>query len=192
MYSHSTRRAFIYTLLLSLLLLFFLFLHLVVCKSKWHHLEQPKHVKSTKLFSNPKSENELDSELKIDMEQMKIYNDSDSDMEVLDDENSISFCSSCRSARSWQKTNFGLTLFQFQSNSYEITGNLNEDASLDFFKLFFDQNLVQIIVNETNKFQANTTIRAKQRTESRYESAECNVGLCVTDCFQDYHILKYF
>ncbi len=34
---------------------------------------------------------------------------------------------------------------------------MNEDSPLDFFKLFFDQNLIQIIVNETNKFQANTT-----------------------------------
>jgi hypothetical protein len=39
---------------------------------------------------------------------------------------------------------------------------------------------------------ANTTIRAKKRAESRYECAECNVGLCVSGCFQDYHTLKYF
>jgi hypothetical protein len=109
------------------------------------------------IFSNPESENESDSELEIDMEQMKIDNDSESDMEVSDDKNSLSSCSSSQSARSWQKANFRPKLFQFQSNNCGKTGNLNEDSPLDFFKLFFDQNLIQIIVNETNKFQANTT-----------------------------------
>ena len=109
------------------------------------------------IFSNQESENESDSELEMDMEQMKIDSDSESDMEVSDDENSLSSCSSSYGARSRQKANFRPKLFQFKSNNCGIIGNLNEDSPLDLFKLFFDQNLIQIIVNETNKFQANTT-----------------------------------
>ena len=39
---------------------------------------------------------------------------------------------------------------------------------------------------------ANTTRRAKRRAVSRYECTECNVGLCISGCFRDYHMLKYF
>jgi hypothetical protein len=39
-------------------------------------------------------------------------------------------------------------LFQFESNNCGITGSLNEDSPLDLFKLFFDQKLIQIIVDE--------------------------------------------
>jgi hypothetical protein len=39
---------------------------------------------------------------------------------------------------------------------------------------------------------ANTTIRATKSTKTRYECTECNVGLCISDCFRDYHTLKYF
>ena len=109
------------------------------------------------IFSNPESENESDSELETDMEQMKIDSNSESDMEVSYDENSLSSCSSSHGARSWQKANFRPKLFQFESNNCGIIGNLNEDSPLDLLKLFFDQNLIQIVVNETNKFQANTT-----------------------------------
>lgn len=39
---------------------------------------------------------------------------------------------------------------------------------------------------------ANTRTIAKKRAVSRYECVECNVGLCISDCFRDYHMLKYF
>lgn len=39
---------------------------------------------------------------------------------------------------------------------------------------------------------ANTTKRAEKRAESRYECADCNVGLCILDCVRDYHTLKCF
>ncbi len=39
---------------------------------------------------------------------------------------------------------------------------------------------------------ANTVRRAKSRRDTSYESIECDVGLCLTDCFKDYHTLKAF
>ncbi len=39
---------------------------------------------------------------------------------------------------------------------------------------------------------AKTTTRAKTRTDTRCECTECDVGLCISGCFQDYHTLKYF
>ncbi len=39
---------------------------------------------------------------------------------------------------------------------------------------------------------AKTTTRPKKRTDTRYECTECDVGLCISGCFQDYHNLKYF
>lgn len=39
---------------------------------------------------------------------------------------------------------------------------------------------------------ANTAKRAKKRAESRYECADCNVGLCISDCVRDYHTLRCF
>ena len=39
---------------------------------------------------------------------------------------------------------------------------------------------------------ANSTRREKKRFESRYECAEYNVRLYISNCFQDYHTSKYF
>ena len=93
----------------------------------------------------------------MDMEQVKINGDSESDMKVLEDKNSFSSCSSSHGTRSWRKANFRPKLFQFERNNSGIIDNLNEDSPLDLFKLFFDPNLIQIIVNKRNQFQANTT-----------------------------------
>ena len=38
----------------------------------------------------------------------------------------------------------------------------------------------------------NTVRRVKSRRDTSYECVGCDVGLCLTDCFEDYHILKAF
>ena len=62
---------------------------------------------------------------------------------------------------------------------------MNEDSPLDIFKLFFDQNLIQIIVNETNKFQANST--------DEYASLQSHQAHWYpTDCQEMYFFLATF
>jgi hypothetical protein len=39
---------------------------------------------------------------------------------------------------------------------------------------------------------ANTVNRAKARRDTSYECIQCDVGLCLIDCFEDYHSLKAF
>ena len=39
---------------------------------------------------------------------------------------------------------------------------------------------------------SHTTKREKSVKYTRYQCEECNVGLCVTDCFKAYHTLKHF
>lgn len=39
---------------------------------------------------------------------------------------------------------------------------------------------------------AHTVRRDKSRTDTLYECIECDVGLCVADCFKEYHTLKVF
>jgi hypothetical protein len=112
------------------------------------------------MFYDGESENEIDSETEDGSEIGEhSSSDSGSDIEISDDDNIFSTARSSRSSslRSWQKGNFRPKLFQFQSNNCGISANLSGDSPLDLFKLFFDQKLIQIIVNETNKFQANAS-----------------------------------
>jgi hypothetical protein len=37
---------------------------------------------------------------------------------------------------------------------------------------------------------SNTERRAKERSDTRYQCTECDVGLCITDCFKDFHALQ--
>jgi hypothetical protein len=39
---------------------------------------------------------------------------------------------------------------------------------------------------------SHTIIRGKSVKYTRHQCEECNVGLCATDCFKVYHILKHF
>ena len=39
---------------------------------------------------------------------------------------------------------------------------------------------------------SNTTRRQKKRTDTRFECKECNVGLCIEPCFQNFHSLQFF
>jgi hypothetical protein len=39
---------------------------------------------------------------------------------------------------------------------------------------------------------SHTSRREKKRTDTRYQCDICDVGLCIIDCFEDYHTLKHF
>ncbi len=39
---------------------------------------------------------------------------------------------------------------------------------------------------------SHTTRREKSVKYTRYQCEECDVGLCIIDCFEAYHTLKYF
>ena len=39
---------------------------------------------------------------------------------------------------------------------------------------------------------SNTTTKQKKHKRTRYECKECNVGLCIEPCFQEYHTNQYF
>lgn len=85
--------------------------------------------------------------------------DSRSSMEINDEEDIYLHRPSGRfsNSRSWRKEDFRPKRFQLQGNNCGIDVDLNDDSPFDFFKLFFDQELIQIIVNETSKFQASAS-----------------------------------
>ncbi len=39
---------------------------------------------------------------------------------------------------------------------------------------------------------SHTSLGSRKRSETRYECSECNVGLCVINCFEKYHTLKKY
>lgn len=38
----------------------------------------------------------------------------------------------------------------------------------------------------------NSSTRERKQKDTRYERAECNVGLCLSPCFEEYHTLRRF
>jgi hypothetical protein len=103
-------------------------------------------------------DSELDSEVTDESGSTEDrHSDIENEMEVSGDENDSSRNHSNCTPRLWQKRIFKPKLFNFQSNHCGITTNLDDHSPLDLFKLFFDQKLVQFIVDETNNFQANSS-----------------------------------
>lgn len=39
---------------------------------------------------------------------------------------------------------------------------------------------------------STTVKRPKKRSRTKYECSDCNMGLCITRCFQEYHTLKAY
>jgi len=110
------------------------------------------------VYDDSESDSELDLEVEKEFETSERSDpDTNNEIEMSEDENTSSLINLNRSSRSWQKAIFRPKLFNFQSNHCRIIGNLNENSPLDIFKLFFDQKLIQFIVDETNKFQTNLT-----------------------------------
>ncbi len=111
--------------------------------------------------------------------------DSESGMKLSDDENTFSLCLLSRSSRlrSWHKGALRFKQLQFQSNSCGISAQLNDT---DSFKSATEYPRKQCVVC------FNTTGRTKKTVESRYECAEHDVYFCISGCFRNAHVLKYF
>jgi len=131
-------------------------------------------IEFNEIFTNPESQSESDTETDcesdigensesntdtLDEPETSEYSDPnvESPPEVSDDEDVPSSCSSICTSRLWTKSNFKPKLFQFQNNDCGIVCDLNGESPLDFFKLFFDEKLIHIIIDETNKFQVNSS-----------------------------------
>ena len=96
-------------------------------------------------------------------ESAEIFNDSDNESSSNPDDNSDGkgseddvYQSDC--TRTWRTDSFTRRLFKFTSRSAVNldTTNLGTESPLDFFEVFFDQNLLEQIVNETNKYQLSS------------------------------------
>ena len=82
-------------------------------------------------------------------------NDHNSDLE---EDFTTSFENFSTTPRNWRKGNFNPRLFSFDSSDCGLSSrikNLTLETPLDFFELFFDRKLLEIIVKETNRFHAN-------------------------------------
>jgi hypothetical protein len=82
-------------------------------------------------------------------------NDHNSDLE---EDFTTSFENFSTTPRNWRKGNFNPRLFNFDSSDCGLSSrikNLTLETPLDFFELFFDRKLLEIIVKETNRFHAN-------------------------------------
>ena len=79
-------------------------------------------------------------------------------------------------------------------------------STLHFFELFFDQELIKIIVEETNRKSVqflNTTTLEKNSPVHRWKETDdydgqdygvknCEVGLCISPYFKMHHTLRNF
>ena len=69
--------------------------------------------------------------------------------------------------RSCWKEDFRPIIFQFQTNNCGKDADLNNDFPLELFKVPFDQEWIQIIVNKINKFQASASDACKSSLSHR-------------------------
>ncbi|CAF3152996.1 unnamed protein product [Rotaria sp. Silwood2] len=131
-------------------------------------------IEFNEIFTTPEPQSESDAETEsepdtdensepdtetVDESETSEYSDPniESPTEVFDDEDVPSSRSSTCTSRLWITSNFKPKLFQFQNDGCGIACDLNGESPLDFFKLFFDQKLIHITVDETNKFQVNSS-----------------------------------
>ena len=69
--------------------------------------------------------------------------------------------------RNWRKGNFNPRLFSFDSGGCGLSStikNFTLETPLDFFELFFDRKLLELIVKETNRFHANSAPTSDSHT----------------------------
>ena len=67
-------------------------------------------------------------------------------------------------------------------------------------KRLIDRHFPSLVPSETGKRAkqrkcivcSQSVRKERKRSESRFECAECDVGLCITDCFKEYHTLTHF
>ena len=83
----------------------------------------------------------------------------DEDNSDLEDEFTTSFEKLSTVPRNGKKESFKPYLFSFDSSDCGLSSTLTNlflETPLDFFELFFNSNLVETIVEETNRFHANS------------------------------------
>ncbi|CAF3014252.1 unnamed protein product [Rotaria sp. Silwood2] len=102
----------------------------------------------------------MDSESSNESERSSYDESSDEDdyNSDLEEDFTNSFEKFSTTSRNWRKGNFNPRLFNFDSRSCGLSSkikNLTLETPLDFFELFFDRRLLEIIVKETNRFHAN-------------------------------------
>ena len=106
------------------------------------------------------SASESGTEMEYDGEEENNYEDMEIDQ--LEETSSSSSTSNCRRTRNknaasqiWVSGNFKPHLFSFNSNQCGLTQylvNRQLEIPLDFFHLYFDQTLMEIIASETNRY----------------------------------------
>lgn len=99
------------------------------------------------------SKSEDDSDMEIDE-----INSSDIDSNESDDEAAPPTEQS--SDRNWSKTTFEPHLFYFNEHNSGVSSDVQSmkgDTPLDFFELLFDEKMIDLVVEETNKYQHTST-----------------------------------
>ncbi|CAF1371170.1 unnamed protein product [Rotaria sordida] len=108
------------------------------------------------------SESEVDSDMEIDE-----VNSSDIDSDGSDDE--VAPPKKKSTDRNWSKTAFEPHLFHFDEQNSGVSLGIHamkNDTPLDFFELLFDEKMIDLIVQETNKYQDIFTNNATHQTAS--------------------------
>ncbi|CAF4501096.1 unnamed protein product, partial [Rotaria sp. Silwood2] len=108
------------------------------------------------------SESEVDSDMEIDE-----VNSSDIDSDESDDE--AAPLKKQSTDRNWSKTAFTPHLFHFDEQNSGVSLDIHamkSDTPLDFFELFFDEKMIDLIVQETNKYQDIFTNNTTHKTAS--------------------------
>ena len=82
--------------------------------------------------------------------------------------------------RNWSKTAFEPYLFHFDEQTSGVSSNisaLNSNTPLDFFELLFDKKMIDIIVEQTNKyheFSTNDTTRSTTSHQAKWIPTYCS------------------
>ena len=107
------------------------------------------------------TEHIMDSESRNESEDYSYDESSDGDEynSNVKEELTASFENVSTTSRKWRKGNFNPRLFSFDSSSCGLSStikNLTLETPLDFFELFFDRKLLEMMVKEINRFHTNS------------------------------------
>ena len=83
----------------------------------------------------------------------------------------------------------------YGSQRPNFTGRPTTDIPLRLTARHFSSLIPSSAIKNTQRkciVCSSSTRRPKVRKDSRYQSTECDVGLCINDCFKDHHTLKHF
>ncbi len=74
----------------------------------------------------------------------------------------------------WISENFTPQLFNFDNSASGLSSNVPQNSNPDplfFFELFFDEKLMDIIVEESNKYHESITVRCKDPNKRKHQKA---------------------